>query len=104
MSAADAPLAPKVLVAGSVNGRFREFFDKLGAVNAKNGPFACCFCVGAFFAPAAAHSAATLCAYDAFHDSSLAALRDGTIKGLHQQQKQSVFKQPIHRSGCWLLW
>ena len=57
--------APKVLVAGSVGGHFREFFEKLAEVNTKSGPFASCFCVGDFFAPDT--------------PDALAPLRDGTV-------------------------
>jgi len=75
-------MATKVIVAGSVNGKFQEFFEKLTAVNARNGPFACCFCVGDFFAPDARSSAASLCSQDSLHDSCLAPLRSGVVKGL----------------------
>lgn len=60
--------APKILVAGSVDGHFREFFGKLSEVNTKSGPFACCFCVGDFFARDT--------------PEALTPLRDGTISGL----------------------
>ncbi|ODN06030.1 CWF19-like protein 1 [Orchesella cincta] len=41
----------KILVAGDVDGKFKELFDRVTTVNKKNGPFSMLFCVGSFFPP-----------------------------------------------------
>ena len=47
----------KVLVSGDVNGKFDQLFERVAAVNAKAGPFACLFCVGDFFNTTSKHGA-----------------------------------------------
>lgn len=47
----DTPSAVKILVAGDVQGKFKELFTQVGKINKKFGPFACLFCVGNFFDP-----------------------------------------------------
>lgn len=42
-----APL--KILVAGDVDGHFKQLFDRVTSVNNKAGPFSMLFCVGSFF-------------------------------------------------------
>lgn len=42
-------MATKVLVAGDVQGRLTQLFDRVAAVNDKHGPFHAVFCVGDFF-------------------------------------------------------
>lgn len=39
----------KILVAGDVEGKFKQLFDRVSAVNKKAGPFDMLFCVGSFF-------------------------------------------------------
>lgn len=39
----------KILVAGDVDGNFKQLFDRVSAVNKKAGPFSMLFCVGSFF-------------------------------------------------------
>ncbi|XP_054708388.1 CWF19-like protein 1 [Uloborus diversus] len=41
----------KVLVAGSILGHFKAFFEEIVKVNKKCGPFECVLCVGEFFGP-----------------------------------------------------
>ncbi|KAJ2962797.1 hypothetical protein NQZ79_g2046 [Umbelopsis isabellina] len=41
----------KVLVVGSVNGKFTELFTKAKAINSKHGPFEVLLCTGNFFGP-----------------------------------------------------
>ena len=41
--------AVKILVAGDTKGKFKELFDRVAAVNKKNGPFELLLCVGDFF-------------------------------------------------------
>ena len=51
MSSPQDPL--KILVCGDVNGSFKELYQRVGAVNRKNGPFHMLLCVGNFFSTAA---------------------------------------------------
>lgn len=37
---------PKILVCGDVGGNLPELYKRVAAINAKNGPFDCLFCVG----------------------------------------------------------
>lgn len=39
----------KILVAGDVDGNFKQLFDRVTSVNKKAGPFSMLFCVGSFF-------------------------------------------------------
>ncbi|KAH9383282.1 CWF19-like protein 1 [Haemaphysalis longicornis] len=41
----------KILVCGDVNGQFDKLFDRVAAVDKKNGPFEMLLCVGDFFGP-----------------------------------------------------
>lgn len=47
----------KVLLSGAVNGNFESFEKRLNSANAKAGPFAAVFVVGAFFAPGSSTAA-----------------------------------------------
>lgn len=39
----------KILVAGDVDGNFKQLYDRVATVNKKAGPFSMLFCVGSFF-------------------------------------------------------